>query len=130
MLDWEKIVGDQFAKICQAVRMSFPKGQRTQGALYLKTSSAMATHITFLQPEILDKVNRYYGYQAIVRLVIIQGQIDVKSDVDHSIALPDLTLEQSREIHESVGTLSHAKLQNALCSFGERFYQRKAYDAQ
>jgi hypothetical protein len=79
ILDWHLIVGEKFAEHCQPMKIVFPFNQRREGRLYVTASSALATEIAFLEPMILDKINRYFGYPAVAKIVVKHGNISKKS---------------------------------------------------
>ncbi|WP_052046140.1 DUF721 domain-containing protein [Candidatus Paracaedibacter symbiosus] len=70
LMDWHLIVGEKFAVICQPEKILFPSHKKSNGLLYVATSSAFAPELSYLEPMIVDKVNKYFGYKAVERLVI------------------------------------------------------------
>lgn len=70
LMDWPLIVGEKFATICQPEKIAFPPQKRNNGLLYVSTSSAFAPELSYLEALIVDKVNKYFGYNAVQRLVI------------------------------------------------------------
>ena len=75
LLDWPKIVGPEMQKFCQPVRVSFAPNRRIQGKLHVRVPSAMAQQITYLEPIIIERINGYFGYNAIGRLVLHQQPV-------------------------------------------------------
>lgn len=123
VIDWDKIVGPKFSQFCEAVRVNFPQGKKNQGSLYIRVPSAMATHIAFLEPEILEKVNRYYGYPAISRVIIQQGPVMRKSSPPPKTS-PSLTQEKREEILNLVSEVGDESLQKALERLGSSIFER------
>lgn len=70
LMDWHLIVGEKFAAICQPEKIIFPSQKRNNGLLYVATSSGFAPELSYLEAMIVDKVNKYFGYNAVQRLVI------------------------------------------------------------
>ena len=75
LLDWPKIVGSQMQQFCQPIRVAFAPNQRTGGKLHVRVPSAMAQQITYLEPMIIERINGYFGYRAISRLVLHQQSV-------------------------------------------------------
>jgi hypothetical protein len=70
LMDWHLIVGEKFSALCQPEKIAFPNQKRNNGLLYISTSSAFAPELSYLEAMIVDKVNKYFGYNAVQRLVI------------------------------------------------------------
>ena len=80
--NWSAIVGPQLAAMSQPVRLSRRKGGRdgedtAGGVLTVKAEGAIALEIQHLAPQIIDRLNSYYGHAAISRLNIIQGPVTI-----------------------------------------------------
>jgi len=68
--DWPRIVGSELAFHCWPEKISFPQGKKTEGTLTIACENGFATEIQHMQPVILERVNVFYGYQAVTRLSI------------------------------------------------------------
>jgi hypothetical protein len=72
---WGEIVGSRYAGVSAPESIRFPHGQRSEGVLTLTVSSAHAPMMQHVAPEIVERVNRFFGYPAVARVVMRQGQI-------------------------------------------------------
>jgi hypothetical protein len=72
VLQWPEIAGGWLAEHTRPDKISFPAKKRTDGTLYLLVSTAMAPAVQCSHHLILDKVNSFFGFQAVVKLVIQQ----------------------------------------------------------
>ncbi len=64
--NWKIIAGDDVAGKATPVKISFPFGKKTDGVLYIKVKNmAFASIIQYQYPAIIDRVNQYFGYNAI-----------------------------------------------------------------
>lgn len=72
---WGEIVGPRYAGVSAPESIKFPHGQRTGGTLSLVVRGAHATMMQHIAPEIVERVNRFFGYEAIVRVQIRQGDV-------------------------------------------------------
>lgn len=68
LTDWPTIVGNELSMRCAAEKLSFPSGQKTGGTLTIAVENGFATELQYMQPVILERLNAYFGYQAITRL--------------------------------------------------------------
>ena len=67
-LDWPQIVGDEIARLCRPGKVSPSRGAGSPTSLELLTSPAAALELTHRTPQIIERVNRYFGYAYIDRL--------------------------------------------------------------
>ena len=71
---WAEIVGVRYAKVSSPESIRFPTGRKAGGALTLLVDGAHAPLIQHLTPMILERVNRFFGYAAVNRIVFRQGK--------------------------------------------------------
>ena len=72
---WAEIVGARYAQISAPESIRFPPGKRADGVLTLAVVGAHAPMMQHVGPTIIDRVNRFFGYAAIARVTIRQGEI-------------------------------------------------------
>src|SRR4051812_45650671 len=71
---WAEIVGERYAKVSSPESIRFPMGGKSGGVLTLLVEGAHAPLIQHLTPMIVERVNRFFGYAAINRIVFRQGK--------------------------------------------------------
>ena len=71
---WSEIVGERYAKVSSPESIRFPAGKKAGGVLTLLVDGAHAVLIQHLTPMIIERVNRFFGYAAINRIVFRQGK--------------------------------------------------------
>jgi hypothetical protein len=71
---WGEIVGERYAKASSPESIKFPAGKKGGGVLTLLVDGAHAPLIQHLTPMIVERVNRFFGYAAIDRIVFRQGK--------------------------------------------------------
>jgi len=71
---WGEIVGERYARVSCPESIKFPAGKKAGGVLTLLVDGAHSPLIQHLTPMIVDKVNRFFGYAAINRIVFRQGK--------------------------------------------------------
>ena len=72
---WKEIVGDRYAQVSLPESIRFPAGKKAGGTLTLLVEGAHAPLIQHLGPMIIERVNRFFGYQAIAKIVFRQGRL-------------------------------------------------------
>jgi hypothetical protein len=77
---WPAIIGEDLARYCWPVKLSFPRGQRRDGTLRLRVASALALEIQHREPMLLERINGYFGYRAVARLALIQGGLPPEAE--------------------------------------------------
>jgi|SRR5579884_1427890 len=71
---WAEIVGERYAKASCPESIKFPAGKKAGGVMTLLVDGAHAPLIQHLTPMIVERVNRFFGYAAINRIVFNQGK--------------------------------------------------------
>lgn len=72
---WPEIVGHHHARVCAPEAIRFPPGEKAEGILQLVVLPAHAPIIQHVIPEIIERVNRFFGYNAVARVKIRQGTV-------------------------------------------------------
>jgi hypothetical protein len=70
---WPEIVGARYADVSTPESIRFPPGRRAEGVLSLIVEGAHAAVMQHVAPEIIERINRFFGYPAVARLAIRQG---------------------------------------------------------
>ena len=71
---WAEIVGERYAKVSTPESIRFPAGKKAGGMLTLAVEGAHAPLIQHLGPLIIERVNRFFGYEAISKIAFRQGR--------------------------------------------------------
>lgn len=72
---WPEIVGEHHAKVCTPEAIRFAPGEKVDGILQLVVLPAHAPLIQHVVPEIIERVNRFFGYKAVARVKLRQGNV-------------------------------------------------------
>jgi hypothetical protein len=72
---WPEIVGARHARVCAPESIRFPPGEKADGILQLVVVPAHAPMIQHVIPEIMERVNRFFGYRAVAKVKIRQGEV-------------------------------------------------------
>jgi hypothetical protein len=76
---WPEIVGEEMARHSRPERIKWPRGageeaRKTGGTLVIGAAPGRALDLQYEVPRIIERINRYYGYGAIVAVKVMQGQ--------------------------------------------------------
>ena len=72
---WTEIVGVAHARVCTPESIRFPPGEKSEGTLNLVVAPAHAPMIQHAIPEIIERVNRFFGYGAVAKVKMRQGAV-------------------------------------------------------
>ena len=75
LTDWPAIVGEHLAHHTMPEKIAFARGARSAGTLHIVTESAFAPELQHLEPQVLERINGYFGYFAVARLRIQHGRV-------------------------------------------------------
>ena len=87
---WPEIVGTRHARVCVPESIRFPPGEKSEGILALVVMPAHAPMISMVIPEIIERVNRFFGYKAVARVKIRQGEVKPPVPREAATAPPSL----------------------------------------
>ena len=87
---WPEIVGERHARVCMPEAIRFPPGEKSDGILQLLVVPAHAPLISHVIPEIIERVNRFFGYNAVSRVKLRQGAVKPPAAKERPTAPPSL----------------------------------------
>lgn len=76
---WPDIVGDLLAARAQPVKLAWPARPDSEepGVLHIRVEGGYAIELQHLAPQVVERVNRYFGWRCIGRLALKQGPVPV-----------------------------------------------------
>ena len=75
---WKEIVGARYAAVSAPESIRFPPGKKSGGTLTLVVEGAHAPMMQHVAPAIQERVNQFFGYEAVARVAIRQGLVQVE----------------------------------------------------
>ncbi|MCA3254193.1 MAG: DUF721 domain-containing protein [Alphaproteobacteria bacterium] len=72
---WPEIVGDAYARHSAPDALKFPAGKRSGGTLHIVCAGPFATTLQHVEPQIIERVNRFFGYAAVARIALKHGEL-------------------------------------------------------
>ena len=134
LTNWRAIVGDELAVRATPHRISWPRAstsfssdvkvprEKNGGTLIVQAHDGpSAVEIQYMELEIIERINVFYGYSAIIRLKVIQGSPGFRRPerINKRKALSD---EQTRYLDTLGQTDLGEPLSKALYRLGEQIY--------
>lgn len=130
LMNWPAIVGSELAGRAVPHRISWPRssmsqtdrGQKQGGTLIVQAEDGpSAVEIQYLELEIIERINVFYGYSAIIRLKVIQGSFGTHSP-EPPKKKKTLSDEQNRHLQKLSESDLEEPLSQALLRLGEQVY--------
>jgi hypothetical protein len=113
---WEAVMGPELAAKLAPDRLSFTRGARVGGTLRLRVASAFAIEAQHLEPVLIERINGFFGYGAVARIVLVQGpppQADCPPD-----PLRPLSVAERADLDQRVAVVPEGDLRHALARLG------------
>jgi hypothetical protein len=116
--DWPIIVGERFAAVTLPEKLAFPKGEKQDGLLHMRVDGPLATELQHLEPQIVERINGYFGYHAVARLKLVQGPVPHLSKPVAAQPPPQADARTKRTISEMTTHNADEGLRTALTDLG------------
>lgn len=136
--DWHKIVGAFLAGATAPEKLvagrALPEGGRDAGVLHLRVGSpALAPEIAHLAPQIIEKVNGYFGYRAVARLHILHAPVSPAENRPgtrsgsrrDAVPLPEAAPADKDAVRRQTAGVGDDGLRDALQRLGEAVLARQ-----
>ena len=118
LAEWRTVVGEALARETLPMKLSFPPGGgRKNGVLKLRVTSGAALSVQHREPQILERINGFFGYGAVARLALVQGPLPESTRSGAREAQP-LTPAQAAALADSVSQVLDPGLKSALERLG------------
>ncbi|MDT0507292.1 DUF721 domain-containing protein [Novosphingobium sp. MMS21-SN21R] len=111
---WPEIVGERHARHCMPESIRFAPGEKADGILQLVVTPAHATIIQHVTPEIIERVNRFFGYSAVARVKIRQGVVQAPKAKEAPRAAPPSLKPIAMELGDSLRDIGDPELRTVL----------------
>jgi hypothetical protein len=109
--EWTVVVGAELAAA------TWPEALGRDGALKLRVRSSVALDLQHRAPLVIERVNRYFGRDAVARLVLVQGPLPLAAPPAAAAPTP-LAPEEASALDLRLGDISDPELRAALARLG------------
>jgi hypothetical protein len=116
--EWAAVIGAELAEKVSPEKLSFPRGDRREGTLRLRIASGLGPEVQHREPMLLERINAFFGYRAVARLVLIQGPLPGRQKV--KVEMPRALATDEREaLDRRLSGIDDPALRDALRRLGE-----------
>lgn len=127
--NWEEIVGENLSCYVLPQKISFAKDERTNGTLFLLVfGGAFAMEIENKKLQILQKINAFFGYEALSKIKIMQNNNPQNFLIGKNIPdKPKKNLVSEKEktyIDELIKDVDDENLRLKLANLGRAIFNR------
>ena len=118
ILHWAEIVGRDLEKFTMPVKYIQPRGENAGGGtLVIRVSGPVAIELQHRMPQIIDRVNTYFGYRAVERIKMMQGDISRPERTVHTpTSVPEGNIAKASEIN--IAKIEDPHLREVLTRLG------------
>jgi hypothetical protein len=119
LMDWSKIVGN-FDRYSKPQKVEWNSATK-KGRLIISLSSGMVTQFHYQKKMILDRLNQYFGYNAIEDIkVIADPRLFIKKEAPiHGMSEPEIPAEGLSQFQHFEGKKLKVALSKLSCHFIE-----------
>lgn len=126
---WSFIVGEDMAQYSLPQKLIFPKDERTNGCLTIMVpAGAFAMEISQREPQIIEKINTFFGYPAVNKLKILQSgtpeNFSVRKKPIDKVKKTVVSEKEESYITELVKDIERDELREALEALGHAVYSQ------
>ncbi len=118
LADWSTIVGTAIAARCEPISLSFAGGRRQGGVLELRAGGGVALELQHSAPQLLQRINEYFGFRAVGRLRVLQAPTAGRRPPAPPAPRPTLDAEEEALVAETTAPVQDEALRAALCALG------------
>jgi hypothetical protein len=121
--EWSAIVGPDIAQYTLPERLVGAPSKRTHamtsagGTLRLRVDGPIALELQHLAPQLIERINAYFGHRAVARLQIVQGPLPHRRPPP-PVRQPPLDPVRRRALQQRVAPIADPGLREALERLG------------
>ena len=113
---WSEIVGEAYARHSMPEELRFPVGKRSGGTLKILVTGAFAPMLRHVEPQVIERTNRFFGYAAVAKLLLRHGDLPLpRAERERLPEAPLATVTQATlrdiadpDLRASLESLAHA----------------------
>ena len=118
---WPAIIGSELAGA------TWPAGLSRDGVLKLRVASERALEIQHRAPLVIERVNVFFGREAVARIVLVQGPLPLPPE-PRAAPPPPLSAEETRVLEDRLAVVSDPELRAALARLGSSVWAASRRD--
>lgn len=111
--NWVNIVGPNLANYSSPEKLTYSRNTNKDATLRVRVASGWAPEFTHFEPLILERINSFFGYRAVLKLKLIQAPIS-RTAITKKKAPLILTEQQQEWIAETTRDVTDPDLKKRL----------------
>lgn len=130
--EWPIIVGQDIARYCLPKKLTMsrsgksggqlrdgqpPGGEQGGATLTLRVEPGFATELQHLEPQLIERINGYFGYPAVARIRLQQGRLEAPTNPAPPRKQP-LEASAENELQARMSVVADESLRSALSRLG------------
>ena len=127
--DWPAIVGDMLAQDTVPQKLVFPRGSRDGAMLHLRVTTGFALELQHIEPQIIQRINGFFGYRAVAGLRYTQGPIPPLQK-PRKVSSPRLSDVAEARLQRNLDGINDDGLRQSLAALGRAVSGRRAPDRE
>lgn len=112
---WEDIAGALLGTRSMPVKLQWPSDGGQEATLVVRVEGAYALEMQYAAPQVIERVNTYFGWRCVTRLAIRQGPVPMRG-VRKRPPPPDPGLQA--QVRAEIGRFEDEALAQALSRLG------------
>jgi hypothetical protein len=109
--EWPAVVGAELAAL------TWPEALGRDGALKLRVASPLALELQHRAPLVIERINLFFGREAVARLVLVQGPLPLPAPPPTAVATP-LVAAEATALDLRLRDIADPELRAALAGLG------------
>ncbi|MGQ0484432.1 MAG: DUF721 domain-containing protein [Hyphomicrobiales bacterium] len=128
MAQWPEIAGERLGGQCRPERIRWPRGegegrQKSGGTLVIRAAAGRGLDLQHETPQIIERINRFYGYGAIAAVRIVQEARPAEREKPQPVRPLDAAAE--RALLAKLEAVADPQLKAALVRLGAGALRRR-----
>lgn len=120
--DWPSIVGHQLSLRTAPDKLSFPRGKREEATLHIRAMGAIALELQHLEPQIVERINGFFGYRAVARIRLIHAPPAARTAAP--VRPRPLSMDEEISVVTAAAAVEDEELRATLERFGRSLLAR------
>lgn len=122
LTEWPAVIGSDLARDSWPLKLSFRRGERREGTLRLKVAGPRALEFQHREPQLLERINAFFGYNAVARIILVQ--VPPQTEPPPPRRRP-LAPTEAAALERTLGPVEHPGLRAALERLGREILGRR-----
>ena len=127
--DWPAIVGDLMARETVPQKLVFPRGNRDGATLHLRVTAGFALELQHIEPQIIQRINGFFGYRAVAGLRYMQGPIPPLKK-PRKVSSPHLSDVAEARLQRTLDGIEDDDLRQSLAALGRMVFNHAPPDRE